>query len=343
MKTVCLRSTRLVFFGNLALLLAVSSLLFFHKSQIVRSHLVEYRDALTTYLSSDRELFAAPPAELVRRGFRIDSLATIDASRLRLARATAIFEYGHKDDIELIKEIVLSFSRGGGTPPTYYLPLSDKITEARLGHGFCSDHVEIFLALSELRGFFAREVQNEVHSFADFFSPVHSKWIWVDPLFAIMATDERGSYLSSLEIRDRRVSGLPVRYQFFGTADNSVRSETDSRFKRTYGESSFFRRYVLTYGNNVLTEMEQTEAMPILPWEIRQLLLYGRGTKPRFVYLTDSLADHAEIDTARRRLRVLVLVAAYFTVSLALYPLVCLALRFANRNDFRFAHDRKVS
>jgi hypothetical protein len=324
-RAVCLRSTRLLFFGNLALLLAVSSILLFHKSPNVRALLVEYRDVLTTSLSSDRRVFAMPPTELLGRGFQTDSPATIAASRSRLARATASADYGRKDDVDLVKAIVLSFSRGGGARPTYDLTLSEKITEARLGHGFCSDHVEIFLALSELQGVFAREVQNEAHSFADFFSAAQGKWIWIDPLFAIMATDDKGRYLSSLEIRERRLSGLQVRYQFFGTADNSVRSEADSRFKRIYGDASLFRRYVLTYGNNVLTEMEQTGAMRLFPWEVRQLVLYGRGTKPGFVHLADSLADHAEIDVARRRRHGLALVAAYFTVSLAMYPLVTLA------------------
>jgi len=328
-----LRWLRFFFYTNLVLLTCVTSVLFFHRSQYrVRMLLVEYRDGLITRLSSDNDLFTLTPAELVRRGFQVDSPTAVDASRLRLTHVMAISEHANRqDDVELVKAIVLSFSRGGGSPPTYFMPLSKKITEARRGRGFCSDHVEIFLALSELYGVFAREIQNETHGFAEFFSASRNKWIWIDPLLAILAADDNDGYLSALEIRHRRLNNLPVHYQFFGTASNGVRSEDDPRFKRLYGERSYFRRYVLTYGNNVLTEADRSAAIPLLPWEVRQLMLYGLGIKPRFVQLVDVFGDHREIAAARQRKEVLMVVALYFTMSFSAYPLACFGVRFINQ------------
>ncbi len=243
-----LRWCRVTFWANLVLLACLMSVFFgLHESQNrIRKLLVEFRNSLTTRSSTDPSLFSSAPSELIRHDFYVDSPTVIEAWRPRLRHVVSFPGTSSAlDDIELVKAIVLSFSTGGGSHPIYRMPLLQKISETQHGNGFCSDHVEIFLALSQVNGVIAREIQNDVHGFADFFSRSRGKWIFVDPLYAILATDGAGEYLSSLEIRQRRVMGLPIRFVFFGTGDKGLKSETDPRFQELYGGASRFKRYVL--------------------------------------------------------------------------------------------------
>ena len=329
---------RIAFCTTLIFLICLVSLLtVLHRSHYqVRALLVDYRDALTTRFESDSSVFTLTPDELLRRGFQTDSSSSIDAWRPRLASLAPLpGDVSKLDEIDQIKAIVLSFSRPGSGHPVYFLPLTRKTVEAQRGNGFCSDHVEIFLSLARIHGLFARELQNDFHDVAETFSPSRKKWIWVDPLYAVLATDERGAYLSYLEIRNRRLTNLPVRFQFFGVANSQPQSEADPRFKQLYGDPSQFKRYALTYGNNVLTEASRSESLAFLPWEARQVALHISGTKPRILSLIDRFVDQRTIDSVRRRALVVGVGSAYFGLSLASYPLVLLAARFATGTRHR--------
>lgn len=325
-----LRWWRVVFWANLVLLACPMSVFFgLHESHArIRGLLVEFRNSLTTRSSSDVDLFSSTPIGLIRHDFYTDSPTQIEAWRTRLRDVVSPVDASRRpDDIDRVKAIVLSFSRGGGSRPIYRMPLLKKIAETQRGNGFCSDHVEIFLALAQVNGLTAREVQNEVHGFADFFSPSKRKWIFVDPLYAILATDEAGEYLSSLEIRQRRVLGLSVHFLFFGTSDGIIRSEADPRFQALYGDASRFKRYVLTYGNNVLTEASWSETLSFLPWEARQLLLYLSGTKPYMIVLADSFGDRHAREAEQRYGLVFFAMSGYFVIALGSYPLLAFGIR----------------
>jgi hypothetical protein len=277
--------------------------------------------------SSDLLLFASGPDALASRDFHTDPTATVAAWRARLpGKLSAAGTSNFRDEVDLAKAVVLSFSRSNDNRPIYRMPLLDKITEAQRGNGFCSDYVEIFLALSEVNGLTAREIQNDVHGFADFFSVSRSKWIFIDPQYAILATDEAGAYLSSLEIRQRRMAGHPVHFVFFGATDRAIKSEADPRFQALYGDASRFKRYVLTYGNNVLTEASRSELLAFLPWEARQLLLYVSGTKPHLLFLVDSFGDQYT-RTARWYGMAFFALSGYFVIALSCYPLLLLWTR----------------
>jgi len=324
-----LRWCRVAFWTNLGLLVFLGSIFIgLHESHVwIRGILVGFRNGLMTRSSANPLSFTSSPGGLVGYEFYVDSPAVVAGWRSRLphdliSAGVSTFE----DEVERAKAVVLSFSRIGENRPIYRLSLLDKIGETQRGNGFCSDYVEVFLALSEVNGLTAREVQNNVHGFADFFSPSRLKWIFVDPEYAILATDEAGVYLSSLELRQRRLMGLPVRFVFFGTADGSIKSETDPRFQASYGDASLFKRYVLTYGNNVLTEASRSESLAFLPWEARQLLLYASGTKPHLLLLADSFTEKSA-QKERWYGAVFVAISGYFVIALGCYPTVVLWAR----------------
>ena len=324
-----LRWCRLVFWANLGLVVCLGGIGFgLHESQArIRGLLVEFRNSLMMRSASNTQVFSSAPDDLLSHDFYTDSPAMIAAWRPRLgAVVPTAGVVSLRDEVDRAKAVVLSFARSGDNRPIYRMALLDKVVETQRGSGFCSDYVEIFLALSAVNGLIAREVQNDVHGFADFFSRTRSKWIFVDPQYGILATDEAGTYLSSLELRQRRLIGLPVRFMFFGTADATIKSEEDPRFRALYGDASRFKRYVLTYGNNVLTEASRSESVAFLPWEARQLLLYASATKPHLLVLADSFAAEYVGHAQWYRL-VFFVISGYFVIALSCYPLLALVTR----------------
>ena len=283
--------------------------------------------------SSDVGLFGLNSSELLKHGFLTDSPEVVANWRSALTNVAPIPSgLSSLDDIDKVEAIINSFSRGGGERPIYFMPLLERILAARHASGYCSDHVKIFTALARVHGLFVREVQNELHGFADFFSASRNKWIFVDPMYAVLATDNAGTYLSSLELRERRLSDLPVHFIFFGVPGAGIHSEIDQRFKRLY-DKSHFNRYVLTFGNNVLTEASRSASLAWLPWGARQLLFYATKMKPPFAHLTDHHVDHREANFARRRVWVLYGLTAYFFISLMAYPLVLIRGRLSRALD----------
>lgn len=324
-----LRWCRLVFWANLGLVVCLGGIVFgLHESQArIRGLLVEFRNSLMMRSASNARVFSSAPDDLRSHDFYTDSPAMIAAWRPRLRAVVPTAGVASlRDEVDRAKAVVLSFARSGDNRPIYRMALLDKVVETQRGSGFCSDYVEIFLALSAVNGLTAREVQNDVHGFADFFSRTRSKWVFVDPQYGILATDEAGTYLSSLELRQRRLTGLSVRFVFFGTADGTIKSEEDPRFRALYGDASRFKRYVLTYGNNVLTEASRSESMAFLPWEARQLLLYASATKPHLLVLADSFADEYVRHAQWYRL-VFFVISGYFVIALSCYPLLALVTR----------------
>jgi len=314
---------RFLFCLNLALLSCIVAIASLHRSQPkIRELLVEYRNSMTRQTSSDVGLFVLDSTELVKRDFLTDSDEMVAKWRPALTRAAPIrTDAPSVNDVGKVEAVINSFSRGGGQHPIYFMPLLERVSAAQHANGYCSDHVKIFMALARAYGVFAREVQNDVHGFADFFSTSRDKWIFVDPMYAVLATDNEGTYLSSLELRERRLRDLPVHFVFFGVPGVGLRSEADPRFKPLYDKSNF-SRYVLTFGNNVLTEASRSAALAWLPWEARQLIFYAVGTKPTFVHLMDQYVDRREVRAARLRGLGFYGVLTYLVVSLTSYPLL---------------------
>lgn len=329
-----IRALQVVFWVNVVALTAAAALIFLGRySWSVRAALIEVRSGLLTSPSSDFRLLDLVPTELDRTGFLSDSPATLAAWRMKLGasipevltpieRASA-----SADEVSIAQTIVLSFSAGGDAGElVYWMEWPQKVRAARRGAGLCSDHTKIFLALAKTVGLNAREVHNGAHSYVDFFSVNQKRWIFIDPQYAIMATDGGGEYLSSRELRYRRLQGQPTRFVFFGTNPNHIHAQEDTRFKAFYGDRGTFERYILTNGNNVATQALTADNFAALPWEARELLLYVSRRRPGYVQFVDEFTTLPDRKPAWGR-GLIFAVVGYGVVGLVLYPLVKIADR----------------
>jgi len=106
------------------------------------------------------------------------------------------------NEIELAQEIVKAFSKNGSENMKSIF-IMDKLTEINKGkgHGYCSDYSQSFIAISNAFNLKSREVHSAVHTFCEFYSRKLKKWIWIDPQFALMATNNN-KYLSIIEIKE---------------------------------------------------------------------------------------------------------------------------------------------
>ena len=53
------------------------------------------------------------------------------------------------------------------------------------------EQAEVFLAFASFAGLTAREVHSTTHTTVEIFEPSTSRWVWLDPQFAIIALDEK--------------------------------------------------------------------------------------------------------------------------------------------------------
>ena len=332
-----IRALQVVFWVNVMALAAVTGLVFLGRFNWgIREVLIEARSSVLTRLSSDFQLLDLTPTELDRIGFLNDSPATLSTWRANLDAAIpeivkpieAAAMSG--DDVAIAKTIVLSFSAGGNSGElVYWMEWPQKVRAARRGAGLCSDHTKIFLALAKTVGLGAREVQNGVHSYLDFFSENHGKWIFVDPQYAIMAIDSSGAYVSSVELRYRRLHNLSLHFVFFGKNPNHIHAEDDIRFQRLYGDARVFERYILTNGNNVATQALISGRFATVPWEARELFLYLSRRRPGYVHFVDEFTDRRP---TWRGTTLIFAFLGYYIVGLASYPLLKVAGRLCGKD-----------
>jgi hypothetical protein len=333
-----IRALQILFWLNVVALVAVTMLVFLGRfNSRVRELLIEARSSVLTHVSSDFRLLELTPTGLDRIGFLNDSPAALGAWRANLQ--TEIPEIvkpieaaaASGDDIATARSIVRGFSAGGHTGELiYWMDWPQKIRAARRGAGLCSDHTKIFQALAKIVGLDAREVQNGVHSYLDFFSASRGKWIFVDPQYAIMAVDGSGAYVSSVELRYRRLHNQSIRFEFFGTDPNQIHGEGDIRFQRLYGDATVFERYILTNGNNLATQASISSRFASVPWEARELFMYLSRRRPGYVQFVDEFG----LNDRRPEWRGTTLIFAFlgfYVVGLVSYPLIKAAERLCGK------------
>lgn len=169
------------------------------------------------------------------------------------------------------------------------------------GYGCCSDHTEAFLALTSLMGIAAREMIHSNHVFAEFYDPELGHWVWVDPQFALMARNEKGDYLSLMELRDRYLAHAPIQFEFIGNSYH-VLKDKDPKRQRFYDEVSDFAIYSATWGNNVFEQDAFDRRFDFLPIYARQLLGLVTGRLPGYRTLVDEHSPLPEKIRSRREM-----------------------------------------
>lgn len=275
--------------------------------------IIDLKTALFTESVSDRGFFTEPPAELSRDGFSMDDSARIAAWRRRLSGEIPYL--AHLDDLELpedpvarAKAIALLFSAGANRN-CGASSLMENVRRLPEGEGCCSDHTEVFLALTSVLGVVARETRQTEHTHNEIYDPTAGRWIWIDPQYALLARDPaQGRYLSLLELRDHYIQGVPFEFEFFGTPNHEF--ATRSPYEGFYYDSpEDFTDVYFVRGNNIFQQDDFRASLGFLPkpaWQLAGMLV---GSVPGFVIYSDAATSRpAELERLKVGAITLVLV-----------------------------------
>jgi hypothetical protein len=334
------RVLKYLFYANIAFVISFAIFLLAFSNFQVRTYILYIREALFAHIIPTVEPFTTTPEQLVARGFLTDSgtlkstwtthLAEMDQASAKISTIAKI-----PSNIEKARSIVRSFlqdtrTEGCGSIDDLYT----KIEEIQSGYGCCSDHTEVFLALASLVGLPAREMLMTEHGVIEFYSMQLHKWLFLDPLFMVMAQDAQGHYLSLAEIRQRFMRGDTIRFESIVPEPTGAPSvTTDPLFIKFYDEPADFARYGMTFGNNVFENDASTQRIRFLPKPIRHFVEHLSGIRPGYLLIADDMSR--EYIAGIRQTLLLVYVSVSFTLVSGLgYPLSCLLARVRQRRGF---------
>jgi len=227
------------------------------------------------------------PTELVSAGYAAFDEKKRDSFRsthLNTLNDMGLLSQTYDGSAHGMQSLVRRFSkngRDGGCGDKSY-NLLENIDWVSRGHGCCSDHSQIFIALASMNGVFAREVHHKLHTFNEYWDSDLMKWVWIDPQFAIMARTETGGYMSFRELKENISVGSIIEWDFFGSTKHVFASEpVDSS---PYYKPEAFQSILMTNGNNVFGENDWAIQFSFLPKSARQLILLSTGVQPGYLY-----------------------------------------------------------
>lgn len=196
----------------------------------------------------------------------------------------------HLDDSLLAQKIVLLFSKNGSAEPSDCGLYSNNLEEnikwlnTNEGHGCCSDHAQVFVALGILAGLPVREVHNDSHTFNEFWDRQLNKWIWIDPQYWLMAKDSNGILLSLIEIQDAYRAGYKPDFYMFSEGRNYLNNISLNDVFDTYYKSDNFKVIRMTLGNNVFIVDKFNSYLSFFPKSLIQAILLTLNLQPGFAY-----------------------------------------------------------
>lgn len=261
---------------------------------------LDLRDSLFTRFTDDATLFRLPPDRLDELGFSTDDPRDIQEWRAALPEEVKYLASVSPDDlpedpVQRAQALVLLFSKNGSPGSCgVYRDLLDNIQRLPRGegHGCCSDHSQVFLALASVYGLVARETRQTAHTHDEFWDPTRRHWIWVDPLLALMARDGKGHWLSFLHMRHRFLHDLPLKFVFFGTHYHKM-SQKPVREHSLYDEKADLAEGAITLGNDVFAQDRFTSELAVLPKDVRQFVGFLLGRRPGYLRIVDADSDKA--------------------------------------------------
>ena len=272
---------------------------FVYKAKFDLQHIVDIKYAFSIDHTSDIELFNSAPSKFDKIKFLYDPPELIELWRTQLmSKLDYVADSGINSKeltkVELAKSIILLFSKNGGYGCSVDIGLMEKLRKLPEGKGYgcCTDHTEVFIALSTLYGMTAREVHSVGHVTNEFYSTDLDKWVWVDPIYAIMAKDATGTYLSISEMRDRYYADEDILFQFFGT-EYHLFENVDPHTSEYYDSKYDFSDIMVTWGNNVFTEAEFYNKFHFIPKMLRQTLGISSGIMPSYIGYIDNSSVNA--------------------------------------------------
>lgn len=254
---------------------------------------VDIKYAMFTNFTSDRVFFNSPPQGFKYVGFKEDSSDAIRQWSDRIKNNVYYMQKASNDivmpsEIEKAKFIVLLFSKNGGWGCSADISLLNKLQKLPEGNGYgcCTDHSEAFIVYSSMFGLIAREVHTVGHVTNEFFDMGLNKWIWIDPLFTLLAKNKKGEYLSLIEMRDSYYKNEPVIYDFFGNYYH-LKDKKDPYGSLYYDSKDDFEDIMVTWGNNVFEEERFNHNLFFLHKMIRQFIGITAGITPSYLKYVD--------------------------------------------------------
>ncbi len=202
----------------------------------------------------------------------------------------AIMPFNFQDSMpftQRAQNIALTYSKNGGSGCGKNS--SDLIKNIRWlsednGHGCCSDHSQVFIALCLVNKIFSREVHHKSHTFNEYYDPSLHKWIWIDTQYCLMAQDDKGNFLSLKETYEILKDKQKVNWYFFGTPLHQLYNASDYQRITNYFTTEEFKILAMTLGNNVFEVDFYNKKYTWLPKEIKQFLLLSINKQPGYLF-----------------------------------------------------------
>lgn len=248
---------------------------------------IDTRFAFFTQITESNEVFSLEPDEMQSAGVPFICYKQKYLSDFFSQNQIEAFKFADTVPFyKRVQKIVLSYSKNGGEGCGLYS--DDLIKNIRWlhednGHGCCSDHSQVFLAMCLVNRIFPREVHHKSHTFAEYFDPNEGKWVWVDSQYCLMARDEAGQLIGLNGIYRCMQEKKPVKWEFFGNENHAFYHKAISSEITNYFNPEEFDVLTMTLGNNVFAQDYYNKKMAFLPKEIRQVLLLTFGIQPKYM------------------------------------------------------------
>jgi hypothetical protein len=320
-----LKSKKIIYLIIALDLLVICSFLLLYKNK--QKYIVNIRQALFSSLTSQDDIFAASPEKLISLyGFKtepdqlkeefyslLEKVDYVQGGRRNIA--------SQKDEIKKAKSVVLLFQKEDADKQADFPSLLEKIRtlpQANV-YGDCSDNSAVFMALGSFFGLTVREVHNTVHVFDEIYDHNLHKWIWIDPENAIMAKNDKGEYLSLIEMTQMYVNNNKIDYELFGK--NKDPEMKNNYFYYYYDGKEKFSYVMMTRGNNIYEVDKYMNRMKFLPKLFEQFIMLVGNIKPHYVIYS----SNRNVITEWNFIKYLSIISACGTVlmNIALVQIVC--------------------
>lgn len=316
-----LRAWRATFWlSTLLALLLVASLAPYLTSS---TELVRMRNALlyeSTPAGADWTPAALPAGWLAERGPPTPMFARIVAENGLVAPGDD-WETALRIGRHLLSGVVAH--RGNGGP--IQMGLSDtwrEITDK--GRGYCGDYVDVFTALANAAGIFARSwafsfdgFGGHGHIFNEIWDRKSASWRMIDVFNNYYVVDENERPLGALEFREALLADAPVRWR-------AVEQQARPGYKYPEKAVDYYRRgareWYLWWGNNVF-EYDSDEVVSLLSVPSRslgQLSAIAVGVYPPIRVLQSSANEEQRTALEQLRFHLFVVIALLLPALLAM-------------------------
>jgi len=275
-------------------LLIIGSFLLIYKYK--QKYIVNIRQAWFSTMTAQDDVFTASPEKLIGvYGFQvepymlrqelhsfIEKLEYVQRNRKRIG--------AEQDVIKKSQAIVLLFQKEEEEGQGEFPSLVEKIRTLPQAavYGDCSDNSDVFIALGSFFGLTVREVHNTVHVFNEIYDYQLDKWIWIDPENALMARDDKGTYLSLVEMMRRYGNNEKIDFEQFGR--NKSREMKKNYFYHYYDGKEKFSYLMMTLGNNIYEVDAYRGRMRFMPKIIAQFILLADNIQPHYVIYSGNSA-----------------------------------------------------